>query len=307
MAELLKSLATQTQLPLELIVIEDGSTQRCDHLFADYAERLNIRYHYKPNTGRSDSRNVGMRMATGDYFIFFDSDCIIPPQYIQTVSNQLKHHYTDAYGGPDAAHPDFSALQKAISYSMTSFLTTGGIRGGKKQMEKFCPRSFNMGISRKAYEATQGYRDMLGEDIDLSLRIGQVGMHTQLIREAFVYHKRRVDLAKFWKQVHTFGQGRISLSLLHPSSLKLVHLAPAVFTVGVVGVLILSFFYPLLLSLLGLYAFLLLIDATYQTKNLSIGLLAVVTSFVQLLGYGTGFIKAFFLKVICRQSLETRY
>ncbi len=306
MTELLKSLAAQTQLPFELIIIEDGSTQRCDHLFAAYADTLNIRYHYKPNTGQADSRNIGMQMAKGDYFIFFDSDCIIPPRYIEIVTEQLKHHYTDAFGGPDAAHPDFSSLQKAISYSMTSFLTTGGIRGGKKQMEKFCPRSFNMGISRKAYEATQGFRDTLGEDIDLSLRIGQAGLQTQLIREAFVYHKRRVDLAKFCKQVHIFGQARISLYLQHPASLKLVHFAPAVFTVGVAGLLALSLFYPPLLSLLGLYLLLIFIDASYQTKSLLIGALAIVTSMVQLLGYGTGFIKAFFLKVICRQPLESR-
>ena len=306
MKELLASLAAQTMTDFEVIVVEDGSTERCEDLVKSYSDTLSTRYFYKPNTGQSDSRNIGMGMATGDYFVFFDSDCLIPADYFDIVSRRLKENYTDCYGGPDAAHESFTDTQKAINHSMTSFFTTGGIRGGKKQMEKFCPRSFNMGISRKAYEDTGGFRDTLGEDIDLSTRIRKAGLDTQLIREAFVYHKRRVDLSKFCKQVHIFGQARISLYQQHPESLKIVHFAPAAFTVFVICMLILSFWYPWILVLLAAYLIILFADSAIKYKNLKIGFLSIATGLVQLIGYGTGFIKAFWQKVILRRKPETR-
>lgn len=306
MKELLDSLAAQTCKDFEVVVVEDGSTLRCDALVDAYRDRLSLQYTYKPNTGQSDSRNIGMTMAKGDYFLFFDSDCILPPQYIATVRDALRADYTDCYGGPDAAHESFSDVQKAINHSMTSFFTTGGIRGGKKQLEKFCPRSFNMGFSRQVWEATLGFRDTLGEDIDLSTRIRKAGFTTRLIPEAFVYHKRRVDLAKFFKQVHIFGQARISLYKQHPESLKAVHFAPALFTLFVIGMLVISIWRPWVLALLGAYLIILFVDSTAKNKSVKIGLLSIMTGLVQLIGYGTGFLRAFWSKVVLGRELESR-
>ncbi len=305
MSELLESLSKQSFKDFEVVIVEDGSRNRCEHLVEKYARLYDITYQYKPNTGRSDSRNIGMTLSKGDYFIFFDSDCIIPPGYLSIVNDRLRTNYTDCYGGPDAAHESFSPLQKAISHSMTSFFTTGGIRGGKKQMEKFCPRSFNMGFSRKVFETVGGFLETFGEDIDLSTRIKNAGFDTQLIREAFVYHKRRVNLSQFYKQVNVFGQARIYLHLTHPGSLKLVHTAPAVFTIGMAGILIMSLFYPYLLIIPVVYALILFIDASIKNRSIYIGMLAIITGYIQLIGYGTGFIKAFWKKVILKEPLET--
>ena len=305
MAELLESLSKQSFKDFELIIIEDGSRLRCDHLVEYYKTLFDVTYHFKPNTGRSDSRNIGMTLSKADYFIFFDSDCIIPPDYLSIVEQRLNENYTDCYGGPDAAHESFSPLQKAISHSMTSFFTTGGIRGGKKQMEKFCPRSFNMGFSRKVYETVGGFLETFGEDIDLSTRIKKAGFETQLIREAFVYHKRRVSLSQFYKQVNVFGQARIYLHRTHPGSMKLVHTAPALFTIGMTGIVCMSVFYPWLLVIPGAYALLLFIDASIKNKSLYIGALAIITGYIQLFGYGSGFIKAFWKKIILSEPLET--
>lgn len=306
MKDLLSSLSRQTDKGFEVVVIEDGSTDKCDSIVDGFRKMMSISYYYKENTGQSDSRNIGMRKASGEYFIFFDSDCIVPPTYIETVRKRLAADFVDCYGGPDAADKSFTPLQKAINHSMTSFLTTGGIRGGKKQMEKFCPRSFNMGISKAAYLATGGFHDTLGEDIDLSLRILEAGFQTALIREAFVYHKRRTSLGKFLKQVHIFGQARISLYKQHPYSLKIVHLAPAVFTLGCFTLLIIGIFHPWVLLLLVAYMLMLFTDSAIKNRSLTIGLLSVVTGFIQLTGYGTGFIRAFWQKIVLRKELESR-
>ena len=307
--ELLSSLSSQTFKDFEVIVMEDGSRDgfKCDDIVKEYSDILDIKYFYKPNTGQSDSRNIGMTKANSDYFIFFDSDVIVPIDYLQIVFNSLQADYTDCFGGPDAAHHSFTNIQKAINHSMTSFFTTGGIRGGKANgMEKFCPRSFNMGISKKVFEKTGGFNDTLGEDIDLSTRIRKAGFKTKLIREAFVYHKRRVDLIKFMKQVHIFGQARISLYRQHPESLKVVHFAPAVFTLGILFLLIVSFKFPEALLLILLYSFILLIDSSIKNRSIIIGFISVLTGFIQLLGYGTGFIRAFIDKVILKRELESR-
>ena len=308
MRELLESLRNQTLKCFDVVIIEDGSREemRCDKLADEYRHDFGITYHYKPNTGQSDSRNIGMSMAKGEYFIFFDSDCIIPPGYMQIVNYDITHNYVDAYGGPDSAHPDFNNLQKAISHSMTSFFTTGGIRGGKKSVEKFCPRSFNMGFSRKVYEVTGGFRDTLGEDIDLSTRIRKAGFKTALIPAAFVYHKRRVDLVKFFKQVHIFGQARISLYIQHPESLKIVHFAPAVFTLGIIGLLLISVIFPAALLLIFFYFMIIFIDSSIKNRSVRVGAISIVSGFIQLFGYGTGFIKAVWQKLILKKSIESR-
>ena len=297
--ELLESLNNQTYLDFEVLLIEDGSSEKCDLVANKYSESLNIRYYFKDNSGRSETRNYGMERARGEYFVFFDSDCVIPPFYFEKIKKNLTDNYTDSYGGPDKADKSFSNLQKAISFSMTSFFTTGGIRGSKgAKMEKFVPRTFNMGFSKEVYEAVGEFKDMFGEDIDLSLRIRNKGFTTQLISDAYVYHKRRVDLRSFYRQVHVFGMARISLYLLHPSSMKLVHTLPALFTVASAIMLLLSFYSIWFLLPLGIYFALIFIASSVAYKNISIGFLSIITSAIQLYGYGWGFIKSYIKKVM---------
>lgn len=296
-ADLLESLRAQTDKGFEIILVEDGSTIPC--LSPDHTEdNIRLKYYHKSNEGRSIARNYGIERAEGDYFIFVDSDCILPPNYIESLRKSLQEKPVDCFGGPDAAHESFSDTQKAINYSMTAFLTTGGIRGGKVSMEKFTPRTFNMGYSREVYDKVGGFREMFSEDIDMSTRIKLAGFTISLFPDVFVYHKRRVDFKKFWKQVHVFGMSRITLQLLYPGSMKLVHWLPAVFTLGCVAIIIGSIFYPWLLLLLLVYVVALWIGAVIETRKLKIANLAVVAAFVQLLGYGTGFIQAYVTKII---------
>ncbi|MBQ2808882.1 MAG: glycosyltransferase [Bacteroidaceae bacterium] len=304
--ELLDSLSAQTVKPFELVIIEDGSKERCDHLLDHYRSFFAIRYYYKDNSGRSDTRNYGMARATGDYLLFFDSDVILPPFYFEKLEEAMASEYCDCFGGPDAADESFSDMQKAVSHAMTSFWTTGGIRGGKAVMEKFCPRTFNMGLSRAVYEKVGDFKDMMGEDIDLSIRIRNAGFKIRLIREVFVYHKRRVNLTRFYKQVNNFGQARIWLQLIHPGSLKAVHAAPALLLVMAAALLVASIFCPWLLLLPLLYALLIFGDSLLKNRNLKVALLSVMAAAVQITGYGMGFLKAFWFKMILKQPLETK-
>ncbi|HJF42673.1 MAG: glycosyltransferase [Tannerella sp.] len=300
--ELLESLSKQTLKDFEVLLIEDGSVNRCDTVAQEFDKDLNICYFYKENSGRSLTRNYGMERASGEYLIFFDSDCIIPERYFEIVKARLEEDYVDCFGGPDAAHTSFSNLQKAISYSMTSFFTTGGIRGGKKGMEKFTPRTFNMGFSKEVYKRVGGFKDMFGEDIDLSLRIQKAGFHTVLIRDAFVYHKRRVSFRSFYRQVSVFGRARVDLYLLHPESLKIVHLLPAVFVLGSLILILLSFFCIWALLPLIVYFLALFFESLVCNHSLRIAGLSVLTSIIQLGGYGIGFLSAFIKKVVFRQT-----
>lgn len=300
--ELLESLSKQTLKDFEVLLIEDGSVNRCDTVAQEFDKGLNICYFYKENSGRSLTRNYGMERASGEYLIFFDSDCIIPERYFEIVKARLEEDYVDCFGGPDAAHTSFSNLQKAISYSMTSFFTTGGIRGGKKGMEKFTPRTFNMGFSKEVYKRVGGFKDMFGEDIDLSLRIQKAGFHTVLIRDAFVYHKRRVSFRSFYRQVSVFGRARVDLYLLHPESLKIVHLLPAAFVLGSLILILLSFFCIWALLPLIVYFLALFFESLVCNHSLRIAGLSVLTSIIQLGGYGIGFLSAFIKKVVFRQT-----
>lgn len=288
--ELLASLTRQTDKGFEVLVIEDGSTIPCDEICRKYEEQLDLHYYFKPNSGRSETRNFGMERASGDWFVIYDSDVIVPPHYIATVRAELKKNPVDCYGGPDAADASFSDIQKAINYSMTSFMTTGGIRGATKNKAKFSPRSFNMGISRKCFETVGGYKNMIGEDIDLSIRIQQAGFKTTLIPEAYVYHKRRVDLRKFFRQVNTFGKGRVLLGEIHPGSLKIVHLLPAAFVLGNIALVLLAFWSPWFLLPIGIYVLGLFIESLVKNKSVKIALLSIVAAYIQLFGYGTGFL-----------------
>lgn len=297
--DLLSSLAAQSFRDFEVIIVEDGSTEPCENAVRRYADKVDVKYFYKENEGRSIARNYGIEHSEGSYLIFFDSDCVIPPNYFDTLDRCLSSTPLDCFGGPDAAHDSFSDTQKAISFAMTSFITTGGIRGGKIQMEKFVPRSFNMGYTREVYNKVGGFREMFSEDIDMSTRIRQDGFSIGLLRDAFVYHKRRIDFRKFWRQVHVFGMSRITLKLLYPGSMKLVHTLPALaviigFTLLLLGILT----SPLWLLPLAIYLIALFLTALASTRSFKIALLALPAGVVQICGYGTGFIRAYFTKII---------
>ena len=298
--ELLESLTKQTFQDFEVLIVEDGSNERCEEDVKQYSEKLSIHYFFKENSGQGFSRNYGFERATGDWLVVFDSDCLIPENYFQLVDDYLKTNELDAFGGPDRAAESFTAVQKAISYSMTSFLTTGGIRGGKTKVATFHPRSFNMGISRAVFEKTGGYKiTRKGEDIEFSIRISENGFKVGLIQEAFVYHKRRTNFIQFFKQLHFFGTARINIGRFYPKEVKLVHLFPAVFLLGF-GFSVFGTLFGLKLGVIGLRLFLLYfiaiwISATGKTENFLVGLLSVVASFIQLIAYGIGFIEEKFI------------
>lgn len=303
-ADLLASLAVQTDKEFELVIVEDGSTIRCDAPVRKYDGKIRLQYFYKENEGRSPARNFGIEKAKGDYLVFVDSDCVLPPDYIAALRKSLSESWTDCFGGPDAAHESFTDIQKAINYSMTSFLTTGGIRGGKVQLEKFVPRTFNTGFSRQVYDKVGGFREMFSEDIDMSTRIRLAGFSIALFRSVKVYHKRRVDLRKFWRQVHVFGMSRITLQLLYPGSMKIVHWLPALFVVFAILMIAGAFFWKWMIIPLLAYLLAVWICGIVATRSLKIGSLGVVTSLIQLCGYGTGFIRAYIWKILLRHGRD---
>ncbi len=314
--ELLRSLTEQTEGGFEVIVVEDGSTQTCREVCRGYEGQLDIRYFMKPNSGPGQSRNYGVERAKGEYVIILDSDVVLPPGYIASLSRELQREPADAFGGPDSAHPSFTDTQKAISYSMTSFFTTGGIRGSrKKKLDKFYPRSFNMGVRRDVYNRLGGFSKMrFGEDIDFSIRIFRAGCSCRLFPESWVWHKRRTDFRKFFRQVYNSGIARINLYKKYPESLKLVHLLPMVFTVGVVLLVLLSAAGRLLMQYddvhrwywlcagpwipILAYSLLILVDSTCRNRSLKIGFESILASFVQLMGYGCGFIEAWWKRCV---------
>ncbi len=303
LAELLESLTEQLDQGFEVIVVDDGSDQKCDVVVSNFLKKLHIQYFYKENSGPGDSRNYGCDHSDADFFVFFDSDCIIPPDYMENLKKGIIG--LQAFGGPDREHHSFTSIQKAISYSMTSLFTTGGIRGHKNSMEKFHPRSFNMGYAREVYEKTGGFSKLrFGEDIDLSVRIFEHGFSTSLIPECFVYHKRRTDFRKFFKQVFNSGIARINLYKRHPKSLKPVHFFPAAFVayqlLSIPHAMYHSEFWVLWPTVM--YVTLILFDATIRLRSPWIGVLSVSASIVQLFGYGLGFIQGFLKRIILNQS-----
>lgn len=298
--ELLQSLCSQTYRNFEVVVVEDGSAIPCKQVVDKYAEALDVHYFEKPNSGPGQTRNYAAERSRGEYLLILDSDCILPETYLAAVETELQREPADAFGGPDRAHDSFSDVQKAINYAMTSFFTTGGIRGGKKKMDKFYPRSFNMGVRTEVYKALGGFSAMrFGEDIDFSIRIFKGGYRCRLFPEAWVWHKRRTDLKKFFKQVHNSGIARIDLYKKYPESLKVVHLLPAVFTVGIVLVLLAALICPWSLLLLALFAIIIFMDASICNKSVKIGGLSVIAAFIQLTGYGSGFLRAWWRRCVC--------
>lgn len=335
--ELLESLTRQTCKDFEVVIVEDGSEVRCEDVVRKYAGQLDVQYFEKLNSGPGQSRNYGAERSRGEYLIVLDSDVVLPEGYLAEVDKELEANPCEAFGGPDRAHESFTPVQKAINYSMTSFFTTGGIRGGKKKLDKFYPRSFNMGIKKSLYQQLGGFSNMrFGEDIDFSIRIFKSGARCRLFPEAWVWHKRRTDFRKFFRQVHNSGIARINLYKKYPESLKLVHLLPAVFTIGV-AVLAVIFLTGFIFALLGLYAaycgakgcnmgmvvvffgiaimivaalplllykLLILTDSSIRNRSLWVGILSIPASFIQLLGYGTGFLRAWWLRCVCGRNEE---
>lgn len=314
--ELLESLTRQSFRDFEVVIVEDGSKVRCDEVVKKYQDRLDIHYYYKENSGPGQSRNYGAERSSGEYLIVVDSDVVVPEDYFKEVEAELNREDSDAFGGPDSAHPSFTDTQKAISYSMTSFFTTGGIRGGKKKLDKFYPRSFNMGIKREVYMKLGGFSKMrFGEDIDFSIRIFKAGCKCRLFPEAWVWHKRRTDFRKFFRQVYNSGIARINLYKKYPESLKLVHLLPMVFTVGCIFLILLSavgrvlmeyddihrWYYLCALPWLPIlfYAAVIAIDSSIKNRSLKIGFLSIAAAFIQLSGYGFGFIEAWWKRCVC--------
>lgn len=301
--ELLYTLTKQTYLQFEVLVIEDGSVHDAKAIVNSYAHQLDIKYYFKENGGQGFARNYAFERAEGDYFIIFDSDILVPPDYLEIVKNYLYEHQLDAYGGPDAAHESFTPVQKAISYAMTSPFTTGGIRGNKKHVGQFHPRSFNMGVSREAWEKVGGFiLTRLGEDIEYSIRIHENGFKIGLIPEAKVYHKRRTSFRQFYKQLHFFGRARINIYKHFPRELKLIHFFPAVATVGMIITLLMNVIYSPLAYILDfmvlLYFMLIFFHSWSVNKSIKVAFLSMISSFIQLTAYGLGFIQDLFKRVI---------
>lgn len=319
--ELLESLTRQAYTDFEVIIVEDGSTNKCSDVCDKYKERLSLNYYYKENSGPGQSRNYGAERAHGDYLIILDSDVVLPEGFMKAIDEELTLNPCDAFGGPDASHPSFTPVQKAISYSMTSFFTTGGIRGGKKKLDRFYPRSYNMGIRREVYLSLGGFSKMrFGEDIDFSYRIIEAGHTSRLFPEAWVWHKRRTDFRKFFRQVYNSGIARINLEKRHPGTMKLVHMLPMVFTVGVIALVLLSATGRVLMEYnsenfwqwywlcitpwlpILLYSLIICIDSSIQNRSAKIGALSIIAAFVQLMGYGFGFLEAWWKRCVCKKD-----
>ena len=336
--ELLSSLLSQSFQDFEVIVVEDGSKITCREVCDKYTGKLCLSYFMKPNSGPGQSRNYGAERANGEYLLILDSDVVLPKDYLQTIEDELNTLPCEAFGGPDASHPSFTPVQKAISYSMTSFFTTGGIRGGKAKLDKFYPRSFNMGIRRDVYQTLGGFSKMrFGEDIDFSYRICEAGYKPRLFPKAWVWHKRRTDFRKFFRQVFNSGIARINLEKRHPGTMKLVHMLPMVFTVGVIGLVLLfilglsMYFYGEWLDAnnlrptdnmhqgvgfcfciiaifpLLLYSFIIFIDSSIKNRSIWVGILSIPAAFVQLMGYGLGFLKAWWKRIVLKQDEFTAF
>ncbi len=299
--ELLDSLTMQSvKDKTEVIVIDDGSTQTCEMEIEPYREQLDIQYVYQENEGPGRARNNGAKMARGRYLVFLDSDCVLPSDYLKNTSIHLRRQPFDCFGGPDREHPFFTPIQKAISYSMTSLFTTGGIRGGKRKMDKFYPRSFNLGVRKSVFDEIGGFSDMrYGEDVDFSMSVVEHGYTVGLIDDTFVYHKRRTNFKSFYKQVFSSGTARIALAERHKGALKLVHVLPALFVVGIPVSFLLGIFVSKLFYLcLPLWLLLLVVDSTIRMRSVKVGLLSAVAGFVQLTGYGLGFLTAIWMKKV---------
>ncbi len=295
MEELLKSLMEQTVKNFEIIVVEDGSTVKSQSIVEKYSQKISIQYFFKTNSGPGPSRNFGFERAKGEYFVVFDSDCILPSSYFESIERSLSITHLDAWGGPDRGHKNFTSLQRAMAHTMSSFLTTGGIRGAKKIIGNYQPRSFNMGISKETFLKTGGFRfDRFAEDIELSIRMKKLGLKVELIPEAYVFHKRRATLSQFFRQVSNFGKGRAQVGESHPGEIKLVHWFPSLFLIGLFLTPFLFFLnkWTGLTIVVGyaLYFILIALEGFFKTKSTMVSILIIPSAFIQMAGYGSGFL-----------------
>lgn len=293
----------------DVVIVEDGSKIRASTIIKQFSDRLTINYFFKENSGPGLSRNFGMQKATGDYFIILDSDCILPDTYLTEVDTALKNSFTDAFGGADAAHDSFTKTQKSINYSMTSVLTTGGIRGHKNLKNKFQLRSFNMGISKAAFEKTKGFgKQRFGEDIDLTFRLWQHDFESQFIEKAFVYHKRRTNWQSFFRQTFNFGAARPILNKQHPNSSKVTYWFPSLFVLGLlISIVTIQGEYNWFLAFYGIYFTLIFVDSLLKNKNSAVAALSVFSTLIQFLGYGLGFLRSFFRLNVLQKSMKETF
>ena len=305
--ELLKSFANmEGKKDFEIIIIEDGSTKKCD-LIAKNHNNLNIEYHYKKNSGPGDSRNFGMKKAKGEYFVILDSDVIIPKNYSKILIKNLNDNFSDCFGGVDDSHNSFNNFQKAVSFSMTSFITTGHVRGGRKSKD-FQPRSFNMGISKEAFLKSKGFGKIHpGEDPELSIRLKKLGFTTKLYNNLKVFHKRRISVSGFLSQVYKFGVARSILNNRYPETRKIIYWFPVFFSFFflISAILYLFNINNLIFILFISYLTFVLIQSSLK-HNIFVGFLSVITTLIQFMGYGYGFIKSLILIHIFRnKKIET--
>ena len=310
--ELLESLSEQSYAsPFEVVVVEDGSQEDCKEVVDTFQGNLSVSYIFKENTGPGDSRNVGMRKAKGDYFLILDSDCVLPRNYLEIVDRSLRNEFVHCFGGPDADTEEFTPIQRAINYSMTSPLTTGGLRGGKKSLTRFQPRSFNMGLSKEAFRRSGGFGKIHpGEDPDLVIRPWKMGYATRFFPEAVVFHKRRIDFRSFLKQVYRFGVVRAILNSWHPETQHFMYWLPTLFCAGILDMAFYSVIgWPMVTFALSMvyvtYLMLLFFHSLFTTGNLLAALLAPFTTILQFMGYGWGFIKSTFLVNFIRKKPQT--
>ena len=297
--ELILSISKQSFKNLEVIIVDDGSQISSIEIFQNFKKKLNISYFFTKNQGPALARNFGVKNANGEWIIFFDSDCTIPNNYFKILEKFLNNNFIDFFGGPDTLDDSFNSIQKSINFSMTSFLTTGGIRGRKKSIDKFLPRTFNMGVKKKLFNEVKGFSNIrYGEDLDLSYRLLKKGKSSALIDKAFVNHKRRSNLSSFLKQIYNSGRARNFLNNKHKGTFRFYHLLPSLFIVF----FILSFLFYLIdfritliiLTVYILYFIIIFLSSSFINKNIYVGFLSIITTFTQFLGYGFGFLVAIF-------------
>lgn len=303
LSELLETIALQTFKDFEVVVVEDGSNEPCKHVIDRFRERFVIQYIVQSNQGPGPARNTGAEQARGRWLIFLDSDCMLPPSYLEIVNKETCSEDFDCFGGPDKAHPSFNIKQKAIGHAMSSLLTTGGIRGATESLDVFYPRSYNLGVRKSVLKALGGFSKMrFGEDLDFSMRLMKKGYSTRLLKDGFVFHKRRSTFYSFFKQVYNSGIARINLEIRHKGTLKPVHMFPALFVLGHLAILSLIPFFPWLATLLFIVPIILFIDAAKTTHELKTSLWVIPATYTQVFGYGLGFMEGFIVRKILKRE-----
>lgn len=294
----------------EVVIVEDGSSLTSEESVSQFQRQLNIKYIKQDNAGPSAARNRGAAEAEGEYLFFFDSDCALPSDFFDKIHTCLEGRRLDCFGTKDTAHSFFSPIQKAISYSMTSFFTTGGIRGGKagggkKKMDDFYPRSYSMGVRKSVFDEVGGFDPAMryGEDIDFSMRVKEAGYAIGLVEDTYVYHKRRSTFRSFFKQTFCSGTARIDIARRHKGALKLVHLLPSCAVLGFAALMVLCLACSwMFVAPIVAYALLIFVDSYRTFHSLRVSLLSLRASASQIFGYGLGFLYNIWERYVMRRS-----